>query len=396
MSDDQNTLNPNQSNTDDASVADPTTPASIAAQNTPISSNQDIPANTEESQYAGLSENDQTTNSVSDIPGDSNQFNQDEIITAPHAPKKYGGNKVIATIFGLLILIGGVTAGVILVQRQQQLEEKAASGKECEQAADCILLDEPGNKGEFSAPGIITKADITAKDYITFMPGYTDDGCYKVNIDGRNITWERYGSGPNCKNVSNVQVKFKGSMEFIKICHYTSDPSAHPWQAIEISQQAWDMGHDDAHDFKKTQYDFPYTNTDPNCQWPEPGNQGITCADLWCENNAPPTITPDPTDKPQVKAECSEVIAYSTTWELLSNENLNQLSEGDKIRFSVFGSSSSGTFDKARFSVNSISLGETTLKKPGSDEFYIEYAIPAGTTDFTVDAEIHHTELGWF
>src|SRR3989344_606304 len=54
-----------------------------------------------------------------------------EIITAPHAPKKYGGTKIIATIFGILLLIGGVTAGVILVQRQQQIAEKAASGKEC-------------------------------------------------------------------------------------------------------------------------------------------------------------------------------------------------------------------------------------------------------------------------
>jgi hypothetical protein len=179
-------------------------------------------------------------------------------------------------------------------------------------------------------------------------------------------------------------------MEFVKICHYTADSSEHPWQAIEISQQAWDLGHDEAHDFKKTEFDFFYTNDDPNCPWPEPGNQGITCADIWCEGDSP-----SPTN-PQTSASCSEVKAYDTTWAPLTTQELSNLTQGNVVRFTVSGESESGAFDKARFSVNSVSLGETTLKKPESDEFYIEYTIPEGITSFNVDAQIHHTELGWF
>lgn len=47
------------------------------------------------------------------------------VVTSPHAPQKYGGKKIIATIFGLLLVVGGITAGVALVQRQQNISERA-------------------------------------------------------------------------------------------------------------------------------------------------------------------------------------------------------------------------------------------------------------------------------
>ena len=455
MPDDQNLTNPQN----DFAAADPSTPSDPLTPNIQQPTNESIlsdPYDLQRNKIPNVNEaSDQTPESNLNNP---TQFNQEEVVLAPHTPKKYGGSKVIATIFGVVVLIGGIAAGVILVQRQQQIEERAASGRECQQAADCILLDEPGNSGSFSAPEEIVKVDITAKDVYTYLPGTTEDGCYRVKIEGRNISWQKYGSGPKCKDVSNAQIKFRKSMGYIKICHYTSDPSAHPWQAIEISQQAWDLGHDDAHNFKKTQYDFLYTNTDPNCPWPEPGNQGITCADLWCEKNAPPIFPeicnkncttdndcalpsessstevpnnyicyqppfycppgencPDvmppkvcrntncPTEEncicetpAPVTAKCSVVKAYNTSWNPLSLTQLNELNPGTKVRFAVSGESGSGTFDKARFSVNNVSLGETTLKKPGSDEFYTEYTIPTNTASFTVEAEIHHSILGWF
>lgn len=396
MQDDQNPINPQNT------VSNNTTPmanstvsdnATVQDSNTlPITNNVINPQNMETVQTENLT----TTPSFTTNSDSNYQPNQENILTSSHTPKKYGGKKIIATIFGVLVLVGGITAGVTLVQRQQLLEQEAASGKECQQAEDCILLEEPGNSGSYSAPGEIVKIDITAKDVFTYQPGTTEDGCYRVNIEGRNVTWQRYGDGPNCKDVSNVQIKFRGSIEFIKICHYTQNPSAHPWQAIEISQQAWDMGHDDAHDFKKTEYDFLYTNSDTNCPWPEPGNQGITCADIWCENNTTPVVTPTPEDNPQITAECSEVKIYNSTWKPLTAEGIDELNEGNIVRFAVSGETSSGTFDKAKFSVNSTNLGETTLKKPGTEEFYIEYTIPGGIENFTVTAQIHHSELGWF
>lgn len=55
----------------------------------------------------------------------------DQIIAPSHVPQKYGGKKVIATIFGVLLLIVGVGAGVYLVQQQQEFRERAQVGEWC-------------------------------------------------------------------------------------------------------------------------------------------------------------------------------------------------------------------------------------------------------------------------
>lgn len=51
------------------------------------------------------------------------------IISPP--PKKFGGKKIIATILGLLILVGALGTGVLLVKQQQDIREKAAAGDVC-------------------------------------------------------------------------------------------------------------------------------------------------------------------------------------------------------------------------------------------------------------------------
>ena len=331
MSDNQNPFdlqNSNLINTN--SVISPSTSDDTRTQAQPSVPSGDTVISPGSMENTSVSENGQAA--ISDSNNyNTTQFNQEEVVTAPHAPQKYGGKKVIATIFGMLILIGGIAAGVILVQHQQQMEERAASGKECQQASDCSLLDEPGNSGSFSAPKSITKVNITAKDVFTFLPGTNEDGCYRVKIEGRDLTWQRYGDGPDCKDVSNVQVWF---------------------------------------------------------------SQGDTTPTEKPEST--PTTPPNITNFPSISAECSDVKAYNTGWVLLSQTQLNQLDPGTKVRFTVSGTASSGSFDKARLSVNATSLGETTLKKSGSDEFYIEYTIPTNITSFVVSAQIHHSELGWF
>ncbi len=60
----------------------------------------------------------------------TSQTNPEEVITtsSPHVPRKYGGPKIIATIFGVLFILGGLIAGVILVQRSQEIRKKAQLG----------------------------------------------------------------------------------------------------------------------------------------------------------------------------------------------------------------------------------------------------------------------------
>jgi hypothetical protein len=61
----------------------------------------------------------------------------ESVITPPSAPKKYNVKKIAATILTILLLIGSVAAGVILVQRQQEIREKADVGDSCGGWWDC-------------------------------------------------------------------------------------------------------------------------------------------------------------------------------------------------------------------------------------------------------------------
>ena len=106
-------------------------------------------------------------------------------------------------------------------------------------------------------------------------------------------------------------------------------------------------------------------------------------------------LPPTPTGTPSIGAQCLDIKAYDTTWKLLTISDLANLSEGDKVRFTVIGNATSGAFDKAKFTINSSVQPETTAKKPNSEEFYVEYTIPAGITAFTIDAQVHHLTQGW-
>ncbi len=86
--------------------------------------------------------------------------------------------------------------------------------------------------------------------------------------------------------------------------------------------------------------------------------------------------------------------AYDTNWNALSASQLSQLRSGDKVRFATLGQPAA-EFTKARFRINQGSWQETTTKKPNTDEFYLEYAIPANITNFKIEAEAYHRDQGW-
>lgn len=100
-----------------------------------------------------------------------------------------------------------------------------------------------------------------------------------------------------------------------------------------------------------------------------------------------------PVEEEQVTALCLNIKAYDTEWNRLSLSDLSSLKPGDTVRFSVSGDTSSGSFDMARFSVNSVSLGESTNIKPDTNEFYDDYIVPAEIDSFNVEAQLHHLEL---
>ncbi len=99
----------------------------------------------------------------------------------------------------------------------------------------------------------------------------------------------------------------------------------------------------------------------------------------------------------QTSAQCLEIKSYDNKWNLLTPNDLTNLIPGETIRFTVTGNSSTGIFDKARFTINGKLQPETITTKPETNEYYLEYEIPANTKTFVINAEVHHKELNsWF
>lgn len=98
---------------------------------------------------------------------------------------------------------------------------------------------------------------------------------------------------------------------------------------------------------------------------------------------------------PESVAQCLSVKAFDEEWEALDVEDLAALEEGDVVRFTIGGITNQGAFEMARFTINGEVTDPVTDKRPGTDEFYIEYEMPEDITDFTIDAELMHSEAGW-
>lgn len=222
--------------------------------------------------------------------------------------------KVIATILSILILVGGVITGVFLVQKQQEIREKA-SEQECQQSANCFIIDNPEDNGSYKINGIIYDVYLTNENADIFSAGTTEDGCYKTVIQGDTLGWERIGPDSECENLVNIQV----------------------WM-IELPQEP-----------------------------------------------------PDP-----VVSQCRNINVYDSEWNQLTSNELSQLTKGDVIRFTVSSSTTAGSIDQARFIINDVTREPTNLRKPTTNEFYMEHVITEEAEQLEVKVELYHSTFGWF
>ncbi len=136
------------------------------------------------------------------------------------------------------------------------------------------------------------------------------------------------------------------------------------------------------------------------------GDYSISSNSCTSTTQAPPATTP-PTTPPAtpiivggplpitVLAQCFEVKVFNTDWTQIMISDLASKHAGDTVYFSVGGTATAGSFDKARFTVNGQLRAEVTALRPGTTEFYDVYTIPEGITTLTVAAQIHHISLGW-
>lgn len=225
-----------------------------------------------------------------------------------------GRTKAIATILGVVMLVVGVAAGVLLVNKNAEVRIKAW---------DCV-------------------------NYV-----------FEVSEDG--VVSVRNGSTRN-EPLQKAQVKING-----EVVATLDVPALNAGDAATLGTVPVPPG---------------------GFNWEVFGTKD-------CENTGTfGEQTPTPPTS-QVRAQCGEVVAYDADWNQLSSTQLSQLSQGDVVRFAVNGTATSGTFEKARFTINGVVQAEVTEKRPGTNDFYDEYTIPASTVDFTVKAEIMHSELGW-
>lgn len=99
----------------------------------------------------------------------------------------------------------------------------------------------------------------------------------------------------------------------------------------------------------------------------------------------------------EVIAQCREIIVYNEDWEEILPSQLSELLEGDVLRFVVSSTTQNGIISKTRFTINGELMPETTLLRPGTtNEYYEEYEIAEGISNIVVNAELFHSDLGWF
>ena len=209
----------------------------------------------------------------------------------PPPKKKFGGGKIIATILGLLVLVGGIGAGILLTGQGQDIREKATGDNYRKE----IKCPKPAGQSGYRWCLVENVGNCTGGP---------------ISCDDPSVDWE---NGPGCEPV-----------------------------------------------------------TEP-CGGGGGGGGGGVCRDL--------------------------VKAYNTGWNQLNASQLSALKAGNKVRFTI--PSEYRLFDvlirfeKARFTINGITGPVVTDKKPGSNEYFYEYTIPASTTSFNVQAEVFFPGRGW-
>lgn len=393
-------------------------------------------------------------------------------ITPTPPRKKFGGKRFIATILGLLVLVGGLGAGVILVRQQQDIREKAATdanaceraGGSCYNTPSCARIGRSivnGGNGCIASRGEIccgrqTGPTPTPSPSRAPSPSPTStttsctarggtcqsaQSCTGSTIPGPFSDCHPSPSMPNvvcCVRASpspsqRPQVPCRKCNPSNRLCYMAEakddcDPALDECPQVGVSCTP---GGSPSPRASATPNICALSRRDPNskgyCDRSAPNtqnctdkaegssctivpqcgggtgtcvviNQGGANSECQCQKggvvSSPRPSLPPPPDGPT--AQCLDIKAFDTNWSPMTIEQLSALKPGDKVRFTVAGQTNSGSIDKARFKVNGTVRPEVTQKRPSSEEYYDEITIPEGVSSFSINAELHHSSLGWF
>ncbi len=343
------------------------------------------------------------TNTGSAAPND---IDISSVIKPPK--KKFGTGKIIATILGLFVLIGGVGAGIALTQQQQLFQQKASS---C--AGTCRVNCNDDEKGQGLGSGGCPS------DQYSCVPnscsGDPDAGTSCVNAGFHCVSKGSCPAGFNqagscntantdcCSVLGTLPPQPTGNERCIFDNYQNKCSTRNPGYRCDVPKGEYGIS-------------ASCTNTnsnskEPGCtdQYPNCNVAGTYChrpsecvpsdvleincvADPTCGGG---TATPKPTPT-SAAPYCVAVKAYSSDWTLLTNTDLSALTTGSVVNFCVNGFASSGTFDKAQFTINGTQLAETTVLRAGSTDYCQSYTILSTDKTVSVTAKIHHSTLNWF
>jgi len=335
----------------------------------------------------------------------------------------------LPTIISIAVLLVGLAAGVALVQRQQEIREKAALPprpcRVCLGIKECKKIKDPPycNTGDNECfvdqdcivptptPSCVADGQCTGPgDLCCSRNDYFDASCFvteaRCGTPKPTPTKKPTPTPPPdyCTNrCCNVGANYPGCW----VNHYwswdASDPVVNDIAICEGCQKACfakdcgaeqiDVGCSTNGGSKTVQFIWIRYGGDCQPSPPPPTNTPTPT------KTPTPTPTKTPTPTPPATAQCKEIKAYDTNWNLLSINDLEKLGSGKRVRFTVLGSTTAGIFDKAIFSINGAFTPEVTQKKPGTQKFYYEYTITVGDAGkaLTVSGWIHHAGIDqWF
>jgi len=94
--------------------------------------------------------------------------------------------------------------------------------------------------------------------------------------------------------------------------------------------------------------------------------------------------------------QCRQIKAYDENDVEIATASLSTLKAGDIVRLAATGSGSASDYTAARFTINGTLLPETSLKMTSSNDYYVEYTIPANTSSFDISAQLKAVDGQWY
>lgn len=308
---------------------------------------------------------------------------QSPSVIATKPKKKFGGGKIIATILGVLLLVGGIGAGIYLTQQQQLFQQKAYTSGVKKDTCNTIevtsqdtgcpsLPDQTGTNNVTNYVTHYTIKNITDQQHIVKIRKHSNycTEPYGYSVPGASILVCE--SNPINEDTT-ITLEAGASTDFTIERASPSGMSCGSYQT-DLGIISVD-GDTSCNGGVGDPYDVTGLISFGVCQ------TGTECTTA--------TPTPNPT------ASCLNVKAYDVSWNALNTTDLAGLATDDVVNFCVAGNASSGSFDKAQFEIGSTLEAVTTTRGQGdaANDYCQSYTIKDTDTTVNVKAKIHHLEL---